>query len=218
MVRLAWLIAGSICIWGATLSAQAATPCVLKAGNLLQNATFAQRREHGGIYHWSSTQHSGEPSFDLKIEDGEARIEKTGTQPWFYFRQRLDVTPIAGEIVALNVEMQLDLRVPEQGQGFKVGGGVKMVARSAANKGRKLLLRSVLDHEPHIGEHDWQHYQIVIKLPEHSSALDVGFLMQADGLLQVRNPVLQLVDRSAGECELSPNAVLGVPQPVSGLR
>ena len=192
--------------------------CELVAGNLLQDPMFLQRKPAGVLGYWVGTQHAGEPSFELEFDSGELTINKTGTQPWFYFRQNVAVEQFVGKKLALTAELKLDMQQQQSQQGLIVGGGIKMVARSSSLQGRKLLLRSTLDHEPHIGKTDWDPVQVVIELPKGSSTLDVGFLHQADGTLQVRNPSLQLVDESRGPCAISPNAVLGVPRATSGLR
>ena len=49
-----------------------------------------------------------------------------------------------------------------------------------------------------MGVHDWQSVRIVADLPEGISYLRVGFLHQAGGSFQVRNPALYTV---AGVCE-----------------
>ena len=192
--------------------------CELVAGNLLQDPMFLERNPAGVLQYWASSQHAGEPSFELEFDSGELTIIKTGTQPWFYFRQNVEVEQLVGKKLALTAELKLDMEPQQRRQGFIVGGGIKMVARSSSLQGRKLLLRSVLDHEPHAGKTDWYPIRVVIELPKGSSTLDVGFLHQADGTLQVRNPSLQLVDESRGPCAISPNAILGVPQATSGLR
>lgn len=192
--------------------------CEVVAGNYLKDPMFVQRNPTGVFQYWASSQHSGEPSFELEFHSGELTISKTGTQPWFYFRQNIAVEELVGKKLALTAELKLDMEEQQKRQGFIVGGGIKMVARSGSLQGRKLLLRSTLDHEPHAGKTDWYPVQVVIELPKGSSTLDVGFLHQANGTLQVRNPSLQLVDESNRPCAISPNAVLGVPRATSGLR
>jgi len=60
--------------------------------------------------------------------------------------------------------------------------------------------------------------QVVVQLPPKTDTVEVGFLHQAEGTVQARNPSFQLVDESKGPCDVSPNAILGVPQPSSNLR
>jgi len=192
--------------------------CALVNGNYLLDAEFEQRGPDGGLQHWASSQHAGEPSFELEFAGGELTISKTGTQPWLYFRQNLAAEELAGKKLALNAELRLDLEKPSVPQGFVAGGGVKIVARSSALKGSRLLLRSILDHQPLLGTTDWFPVQVVVRLPKKTGVIEVGVLHQADGTMQVRNLSLQLVDESAGRCKVSPNAIIGIPVKPAGLR
>ena len=189
--------------------------CELLEGNYLQDPMFVARNAGGALQHWVSSRHAGEESFALEFDDGELTILKTGTQPWFYFRQVVAGEELAGKKLAVTAELKLDM---PPSQLPKVGGGLKVVARSGSLQGRKLLLRSILDHQPHNGKTEWFPVQVVIQLPEKTSTVEVGFLHQADGTLRVRNPSLQMVDESSGPCAVSPNAILGVPRAASSLR
>lgn len=189
--------------------------CEVVEGNYLQNPMFAQRNATGGLQYWVGSQHAGEKSYDVESGDGGLTIIKTGTQPWYYLRQNLAAKEIAGKKLALTVELKLNL---QQSRRATVGGGVKIVARSSGLQGRKLLLRSTFDHQPRNGKTDWFPVQVVVQLPGETDTVEVGFLHQADGTLQVRNPSFQLVDESNGPCAVSPNAILGLPQPSSTLK
>lgn len=189
--------------------------CELVEGNLLQDPIFAQRNSSGVFLYWASSQHAGEKSFEPEFDKGVLTIVKTGTQPWFYFRQTVAAEELAGKKLALSAELRLDM--PES-QMPTVGGGIKIVARSSSLQGRKLLLRSTFDHQPHNGKTDWYPVQVVVQLPAKTNTVDVGFLHQGDGNMQVRNPSFQLVDESSVPCAVSPNVILGVKRASSGLR
>jgi hypothetical protein len=192
--------------------------CELMDGNYLQDPGFNQRTSAGRLQFWGGRQHAGEDSFDLTFDDGELTIDKIGTQPWMSFRQTVEATELAGKKLAMNAELKLDLQQPRDSHPTVVGGGLKIAARAGGSKGRKLLLRSNLDHQPRLGKTDWYPVQVVVQLPENTSTVEVGFLHQADGTLQIRNPSFQLVDESSRPCEVSPNAVLGVSQASSPMR
>ena len=96
--------------------------------------------------------------------------------------------------MAFSAELKLDLKVPDDRHGFGYGGGLSLLAK----KNNRVVLSSSLEHEPHMGVHDWQSVRIVADLPEGISYLRVGFLHQAGGSFQVRNPALYAV---AGGCE-----------------
>ncbi|MEH6611326.1 MAG: hypothetical protein V7696_18285 [Halioglobus sp.] len=190
--------------------------CEVMAENLLQDPIFVERNSAGHLKYWKSSQHAGEPSFEVVIDDGELTINKTGTQPWFYFRQNVAAKKLAGKKMALTAELKLNMQhPPTRSENFVRGNGLNIAARS---QGRKLLLRSIMDHEIRSGKTDWYPVQVVFKVPGNSSTVDVGFAHQADGTFQVRNPSFQLVDESSKPCAISPNAILGVPRAPSGLR
>ena len=211
-IRVLMAVAFAVVSFGSSASGDS---CELVAGNLLQDPVFVQRNSTGVFLYWASSQHAGEKSFEPEFDRGVLTITKTGTQPWFYFRQTVAAEALAGKKLALSAELKLDM--PESPMRT-VGGGIKIVARSSSLQGRKLLLRSTFDHQPHNGKTDWYPVQVVVQLPAKTSTVDVGFLHQADGTLQVRNPSFQLVDESSVPCAVSPNAILGVKRASSGLR
>jgi len=212
MQRMLAVIAFSMLSFG---SAANGDFCELAEGNFLQDPMFGQVNSAGGLQHWRSSQHAGEKSFELEFGNGELTIIKTGTQPWYYLRQNIAAEELAGKKLALNAELKLDFK---QSRRPTVGGGLKVVARASNLQGRKLLLRSTFDHQPHNGKTDWYPVQVVVQLPKKTSVVEVGFLHQGEGTLQVRNPSFQLVDESRQPCALSSNAILGIPQKSSGLR
>jgi hypothetical protein len=189
--------------------------CQLVDGNFLQDPMFDQLNSSGVPQYWFNTQHAGEKSFELEFDNGELTIVKTGTQPWLYFRERVAAKELAGKKMAFTAELKLDL---QQAHTPTVGGGLSIVARSSSLQGRKLLLRSKLDHQPRSGKTDWHPVQVVVQLPRKTNIVEVGFLHQGEGTMQVRNPSFQLVDESSQPCAVSPNAILGIPQTSSGLR
>jgi hypothetical protein len=189
--------------------------CELVDGNFLQDPMFGQVNSAGGLQYWFSSQHAGEDSFELEFGNGELTIIKTGTQPWYYLRQYIAAEELAGKKLAFTAELKLDL---EKSESPTVGGGLKVVARASGARGRKLLLRSIFDHQPRNGKTDWYPVQVITRLPKNTHIVEVGLLHQADGTLQVRNLSFQLVDESRQRCAVSPNAIRGVVQPASRLR
>lgn len=190
--------------------------CEFMEENLLQDPIFVERNTAGHFKYWRSIQHAGEPSFEVAVDDGELTINKTGTEPWFYFSQNVAAEKLAGKKLALIAELKLNMdRPPTRFKHFVSGNGINIVARS---QGRKPLLRSIMDHDIRSGKTDWYPVQVVIKLPRNSDTVEVGFSYQASGTFQVRNPSFQLVDESSKPCAVSPNAILGIPRTSSGLR
>ncbi|MFT4823641.1 MAG: hypothetical protein ACJASY_001833 [Halioglobus sp.] len=190
------LAAVAFAIYGCSANAKF---CEVTGGNYLQNSDFSTKTASGGVKHWTATQHAGETSFEVNYDGVEVTIDKIGSQPWMMLKQRLRDTDLAGEKAAFTAEIKLDLQQPAIFHGFKKGGGLQLTA--APSSSSRLLLKSTLDHTPHMGKTDWEKVQVVVKFPPKTSTVEVSFLHQADGVLQVRNPSLQLVDESGGKCK-----------------
>jgi hypothetical protein len=180
------------------------TLCVLTGDNYIVNADFSERSRSGNAKHWTGIQHAGERSFERVIDGDELRITKIGTQPWFFLRQKVQAQQVllAGKKVAFSAEIKLDMQPPAIYMAFKMGGGLQLTVKSKSSS--RILLRSTLDHEPHMGSSDWQEVQVVVRLPKKAGVIDLDILHQADGEFSVRRPSLRLVDESEGPCKLTP--------------
>lgn len=174
--------------------------------NYLQDADFALEAENRRAQHWTGLQHAGERSFNASISNGELTITKFATQPWYLFRQRLKGEDLAGKKMVFSAELKLDIHAPATPHGFKVGGGLNLVARSERGK---IVLHSILNHEPILGTHDWHQARVTVQLPADTTMVEVGFLHQADGTLQVRKPSFYEVEDSPDTCRLTPESKPG---------
>lgn len=179
--------------------------CQLAGDNYLLDKDFTLEAADKRSRHWFGLQHGGEKSFTTSMAGGELTINKIGTQPWYLFRQRLQNTDLAGKKMALRAELKLDLRAPASLHGFKVGGGLYLLARSDRGK---IALRSIFNHEPHLGTLDWHEVQVIVQLPADTTTVEVGFLHQADGTLQVRKPAFHQVEGSPDACAVTPDLEL----------
>lgn len=173
--------------------------CDLKGENYLKNADFSEKTSSGRVVNWTPVQHAGEPSFEVTYEGIEATIGKIGTQSWLMLKQRLRGTDLGGKKAAFTAEIKLDLHEPAVLHGFKKGGGLQLTATSKSSA--RLLLKSTLDHTPRMGKTDWEKVQVVVKFPPKTGTVEVSFLHQADGVVQIRNPSLRLVDESKRKCK-----------------
>ena len=173
--------------------------CDLSGENYLENTDFSEKTSSGGALNWTAIQHAGEHSFEVTYEGEEVTIRKTGTQPWMMLKQRLRDTDLGRKKAAFTAEIKLDLHPPANFHAFKQGGGLQITATS--NSSARLLLKSTLDHTPRMGKTDWQKVQVVVKFPPKASTVEVSFLHQADGVVQIRNPSLRLVDESQRKCK-----------------
>jgi hypothetical protein len=74
--------------------------------------------------------------------------------------------------------------------------GLKLFALSAGRS--RLQLHQYLD--PGLPPQEWQTLSLVAKLPMQTEFLKVNLYREADGLVQVRNPSLQLIGKGSGPC------------------
>ena len=173
------------------------TGCTSISDNYIQDANFALEQEDRKSKHWTATQHTGEPSFEVLIADGVVTIEKTGTQPWMVYRQKLQNSEFAGARMVYSAQIKLDVTPAARVPG-RSGAGLNVVMRSGNNR---ILLRSSLDHEPHMGKTDWTGVELVFDVPADTSTIELGFLHQAEGTVQLRNPSFHRVKTSSGSCQ-----------------
>ena len=170
------------------------TTCEYASGNLLEDPGFSTLMEPMRSRAWHYSQHAGDKSFEYAASDGILTFEKVGSESWGLLAQPVDTKKFEGRRVEYSAELKLDLSEPVDTHGFGYGGGLSLLARA----NNRVVLQSSLDHEPHMGVHDWQGVRIVADLPKGITYLRIGLLHQADGIYQARNPALRIV---AGGCE-----------------
>ena len=174
--------------------------CQILSDNYLLDSDFALEKQDPQSKHWSTLQHAGETSFEFIIENGELTINKIGTQPWGVFRQKLRTDELGGARMAYTAEIKLDL-TPEGMRAFPIGGGLSLAARSGNNR---IVLLSKLNHEPRLGKTDWLPVEVIVDLPSNTKIIDLDFIHQASGVLQVRNPSFHRVDAESTACAITP--------------
>ena len=101
--------------------------------------------------------------------------------------------------MAYTAEIKLDL-TPEGMRAFPIGGGLTLVARSGNNT---IVLLSKLNHEPRLGKTDWLPVEVIVDLPRNTKIIDLDFIHQASGVLQVRNPSFHRVDADSKACAIT---------------
>ena len=179
--------------------------CSQVGENYLLDADFALEQKDPNSKHWVGLQHAGETSFEFTFEDGEFSMKKIGTQPWGILRQKLRNSDLGGSRMAFAAEIKLDLTGEGVG-AYPVGGGLELTARSGRNR---ILLHSVLNHKPRLGKTEWQRVQVVVDIPERTKVIDLSFLHQASGTMQIRNPSFHRVDTSSTACAVTPDLFPG---------
>ena len=163
--------------------------CRYVSGNLFADPEFSTLNPPSQKKAWVYSQHAKDISFRYHVKEGTLSFVKTGTEPWGILAQSIDVNELMGKRVELSAELKLDLSEPKGASGFPYGGGLTLLVK----RGDTVRLSSDLAHEPHIGTHDWQRVSVVTNIPKRSSYLRAGFLHQAEGKMQVRNPALRIV-------------------------
>lgn len=163
--------------------------CDYKSENLLDDPGFATLDAPKSKRRWQFSEHAAGKSFEYGIKDGVLTIEQQGIEPWGMVKQTVNSKPLRGRLVEFKAELKLDLTQPAQPHGFTLGGGLSITAKS----NNRLQLSSAMDHEPHMGKHDWFSARVVTPMPRQMNFLQVGFLHQAGGTMQVRNPSLRVV-------------------------
>lgn len=163
--------------------------CARQGDNLVQDPGFATLFANRSERRWHASEHAAGGTFKHEAEDGVLRIRKIGKEPWFLVSQSIDTKALARKTIAFSAEVKLNLREPEHKHGFGYGGGLSVLAK----RGGKLVVNSTLEHEPNFGKHDWTPVEVVFKLPANTSYLRVGFIHQAGGNIEIRNPELYIV-------------------------
>jgi len=164
--------------------------------NLLQNPKF-ETNERGRRAPWLSTQHAGKTAYTLTFSDGEVTIDKYDEQVYFMIVQQLNIEAYENKTLRFRADLKLDMPLAENADP-KVGGGLLIKLYSAppaAMLGKKLVLQSTLDHQPHSGKTDWVTVFTDVVIPKGALKLEAGFAhMSPTGSMSMRNPTLRVVE------------------------
>ena len=189
VVMLAVLLAG--CQVAATDPASSAQ-CV-GGENLLTNTDFGASDPAVGLSGWRGSQHAGEPSFRVGTDNGVVTIEKIATQPWYRLAQVPQARALRGEALVFRAEIKLALDTVDVTHNFTHGGGLQVLVWGDPDPvmgGDRLMFDSTLEHEPRLGTTDWVQVSIPFTVSGTATRMSVGFVHQANGSMQVRNPEL----------------------------
>lgn len=164
--------------------------CAPIGENQIRDSSFETLSAHHSEAQWQASEHRAGGAFESGVTDGTLIIRKIGDEPWFLIAQSVQTEALVGATLSFSAELKLDLHEPEHPHGFGYGGGLSVFGKH----GGKVVVNSTLEHEPHIGVHDWHPVEVIFKLPKNVNYLRVGFLHQAGGSMQVRNPGLYTVN------------------------
>lgn len=134
---------------------------------------------------WRYEQHTGALSFEVSQESGELAFSRVGTEPWMIYTQRVTDSRLSGRVIRYSAELKGDVAF-ETSHGFpsKAGLFLRIGPRPDA---------VMADHEPNVGEWDWQRITVERAVPDTFDYIDVGFIYQAgDGTLMARAPQISL--------------------------
>ena len=154
---------------------------------LLIDPEFQTWRDTGSA--WRYEQHTGAQSFKVSQQNGELALSRTGTEPWMLYTQKVTDSRLSGRVVRYSAEVKGDV-ASETTHGFpsKAGLFLRVGPRPDA---------VMADHEPNVGEWDWQRITVDRAVPETFDYIEVGFIYQAgDGTLMARAPQISLAECS----------------------
>ena len=165
-----------------TNSAAAASDC-RSSDNLLRDPLFTNNPEYGRG--WRMSQHTGDLSFEVTVDDGLLQMKRIDKEPWMLYRQTVESAALAGATVHYSAELKGDAPGEPMLHGFDHIAGLYVKA------GREPA--RLADHEPNVGQWDWQLVTMEEKIPAGVTSVRVGFVHQAGGTLWARNPSLVIV-------------------------
>lgn len=166
-------------------SAAAECPSI---GSLLIDPNFETVGEPGSV--WQYQQHAGEISFSNVAKDGQLDFARTGDEPWAVIRQKITDPRMSGRVVRYSADLKGDVSDDvTHAFGAKSGLFLRLGPRPDAN---------MADHEPNIGQWDWQRVTVQAELPEVFDYVEVGFIYQGgEGLMSAKNPAIELAECSS---------------------
>lgn len=196
LVRLPLSVTGFFLLWGLTACSTAPnqgsedasqvtkTADCRSSENLLRDPLFINDSAFGRA--WRMAQHTGDLSFDVSVDNGTLQIGRIGDEPWMLYRQTVQAAELSGATLRYSAELQGDAPGEPMRHGFDHVAGLYIKA------GRERA--RLADHEPNVGQWNWQAVTIEEQIPEGVTSVRVGFVHQAGGTLWARNPSLVIVD------------------------
>ena len=135
---------------------------------------------------WRMAQHTGELSFDVSADEGILKIERIGEEPWMLYRQTVQAAKLSGATLRYSAEIKGDAPGEPTLHGFDHVAGLYIKA------GRERA--RLADHQPNVGQWDWQSVSVEEQIPAGVTSVRVGFVHQAGGTLWARNPSMVIVE------------------------
>ena len=164
-------------------SEEAVSDCVASE-NLIQDPAFTRSEAYRGV--WRMTQHAGETSFAVTVNEGTVQMARISSQPWMLFFQDIQDERLRGATLRYSAELKADLPAEPMIHGFEHKGG--LYTQVGRQRG------SLAEHEPNHGTWDWQTFTTDLTVGPRDNKIRLGFNHQAGGTLWARNPSLVIID------------------------
>ena len=136
---------------------------------------------------WRYRQHAGEQSFTATAENGRLDFARISDEPWAVVQQKITDPRLSGRMVRYSADLTGDVSEEvTHAFGAKSGLFLKVGPRPDAN---------MADHEPNIGQWDWQRITVEAEVPEVFDYVELGFIYQGgEGAFSAKAPKLELLD------------------------
>ena len=152
---------------------------------LLLDPQFETLGQAGSV--WRYRQHAGEQSFTATAENGQLDFARISDEPWAVVQQKITDPRLSGRVVRYSADLTGDVsQEVTHGFGAKSGLFLQLGPRPDAN---------MADHEPNIGQWDWQRITVEAEVPEIFDYVELGFIYQGgEGAFSAKAPKLELLD------------------------
>jgi hypothetical protein len=156
-----------------------------KFSSLMADPKFETLGRRGSV--WRYTQHTGNRSFATTVEDGRINFSRIDDEPWGIVSQKITDPLLSGRTVRYSADLKGDVSdLVTHGFGAKSGLYLRY------GQGRAT---SVAEHEPNVGQWDWQRVALEVRVPEGFDQVKVGFVYQGgEGVLSARAPKVELLE------------------------
>lgn len=156
-----------------------------KFSSLMADPKFETLGRRGSV--WRYSQHTGNRSFATTVEDGRINFSRIGDEPWGIVSQTITDSLLSGRTVRYSADLKGDVsNIVTHGFGAESGLYLRY------GQGRATTLA---EHEPNVGQWDWQRVALEVRVPEGFDQIKVGFVYQGgEGVLSARAPKVELLE------------------------
>ena len=156
-----------------------------KFSSLVADPKFETLGRRGSV--WRYSQHTGNRSFATTVEDGRINFSRIDDEPWGIVSQKITDPLLSGKTVRYSADLKGNVSdLVTHGFGAKSGLYLRY------GQGRATILA---EHEPNVGQWDWQRVALEVRVPEGFDQIKVGFVYQGgEGVLSARAPKVELLE------------------------